>query len=49
MAECQNKKKNEEKCTCPYKDCERHGVCCECVRNHVDSGNLPMCMREIKA
>ena len=42
---CENKEKNEEKCTCPNKNCERHGVCCECVRAHREAGNLPMCMR----
>lgn len=46
MAECPNKTKNEEKCPCPYKDCKNHGVCCECVRNHRESGNLPMCFRK---
>jgi len=46
MADCDNKKKNEQQCSCPNKDCTRHGVCCECVRYHRDSGNLPVCLRK---
>lgn len=46
MAECPNKAENEKKCICPYDSCERHGVCCECVRNHREQGELPMCLRK---
>ncbi|MHB9023777.1 MAG: hypothetical protein ACYC7E_06310 [Armatimonadota bacterium] len=45
MAECPNKKKNEEKCTCPYETCERHGVCCECIRYHKENGGVPGCLK----
>ncbi|HRU04833.1 MAG TPA: DUF6485 family protein [Candidatus Brocadiia bacterium] len=36
---------NKEKCPCKYTDCERHGACCECVRYHLSTRSLPMCMR----
>jgi len=26
---------NKEKCACPNTDCERRGICCECVQNHL--------------
>ncbi len=25
---------NEANCTCPKKECPRHGKCCECIMNH---------------
>lgn len=43
--ECANRAKNNEKCTCRKFECERHGVCCECVLNHLQKGNLPVCFR----
>jgi hypothetical protein len=46
---CPNKSSNEQTCPCQAKDCERHGVCCECIRNHVASGSLPMCARDVAA
>jgi hypothetical protein len=46
MAECQNKEKNEAKCNCAYTSCERHGVCCECVRYHIENGGTPACLRK---
>lgn len=44
---CPNKASNEQTCPCTAADCERHGVCCECIRNHVAGGSLPMCAREV--
>ena len=44
MASCVNKDKNEEKCPCTYTDCERHGICCECLRNHLANKSLPACV-----
>lgn len=38
---------NKEKCACPNKDCERRGICCECVRTHLSNRSLPMCMRKL--
>jgi hypothetical protein len=37
---------NKANCACPYKDCERHGACCQCVAYHRDCGDLPMCLRK---
>jgi len=39
------KKENEKKCACPSTDCERHGMCCQCVAYHRENKNLPMCLR----
>ena len=41
---CLNKKINEEDCTCENKTCERHDICCLCIRHHKDSGS-PACLR----
>ncbi len=40
---CPNRGLNNEFCTCPYTDCERHGVCCECVQYHLPKKQLPQC------
>ena len=42
MANC-----NEENCTCPKIECERHGKCCQCVNFHREKDNLVYCFREI--
>ena len=47
MVECPNKEENAEQCTCGAEDCERRGVCCECVRAHRAKGNLPTCLRKM--
>ena len=30
-------------CACTYEPCSRKGVCCECLRYHLKSGELPGC------
>jgi hypothetical protein len=40
--EC-NKAKNLKGCTCTYDPCSRKGICCECVRYHLQSRQLPGC------
>lgn len=40
---------NESNCTCPKKECPRHGKCCECIMNHRGNGSLVFCMRDIAA
>ena len=40
---CANKEKNNEFCTCTYSGCSRHGICCDCVKYHLSSGELPGC------
>jgi hypothetical protein len=44
---CPNKASNEQTCPCTATDCERHGVCCECLRAHLSGGSLPACAREV--
>jgi len=45
VRECPNRKRNKETCPCPYTDCSRHGICCECMRYHLSKGQKPACMR----
>ena len=43
--DCANKERNEKDCSCSYTDCERHGICCECVRFHRAREEMPNCLR----
>ena len=40
--EC-NKAQNLERCNCTYEPCSRKGVCCECLKYHLRSRELPGC------
>lgn len=40
---CSNQKRNTNGCSCTYAGCPRHGVCCECLRNHLKNQQLPAC------
>lgn len=40
--ECK-KEKNIEQCACTYDSCSRKGVCCDCIRYHLKSRQLPGC------
>jgi len=40
--ECQ-KEKNLKDCSCTYVGCERKGICCECIRYHLQRDELPAC------
>jgi hypothetical protein len=42
-AECPNRKKNLQFCNCTYGGCEKKGLCCECIRSHRMTGELPAC------
>lgn len=42
---CVNIKNNDQDCPCPSSDCERHGVCCECVSAHASKDSLPSCLK----
>ncbi len=42
MADCPNKEKNLEMCTCTY-SCTKKGMCCECVAYHHGKGQIPAC------
>lgn len=38
-----NKTDNLARCNCSYGPCSRKGICCECVRYHLRSRELPAC------
>ena len=40
---CQNKANNAKVCGCSYPGCSRKGICCECVRYHLASNEIPGC------
>ena len=42
---CVNIETNEDNCPCESLDCERHGVCCECILAHSSKDSLPSCLR----
>ena len=38
-----NKDKNMQNCNCTYEPCSRKGICCECIRYHLNMRELPGC------
>lgn len=42
MADCPNQERNKKECTCTA-DCEKRGLCCECVAYHRSMGQIPGC------
>lgn len=42
MREC-TMERNKAECNCSYEPCSRKGICCECLRYHRQSGELPAC------
>lgn len=40
--ECK-KEENKKQCTCTY-NCPKRGLCCECIREHREAGELPGCL-----
>ncbi|HHW60205.1 MAG: DUF6485 family protein [Bacteroidales bacterium] len=42
MKKC-NIELNRLKCNCTYEPCSRKGICCECLRYHLESEELPAC------
>lgn len=42
MRECKTDG-NKAKCNCSYEPCSRKGVCCECIRYHMQMDELPAC------
>jgi hypothetical protein len=40
--ECTRREQNLKNCNCTY-DCEKKGVCCQCLAYHRSSGELPAC------
>ena len=43
MREC-TVEKNKKECNCTYEPCSRKGICCQCLRYHLRSGELPACV-----
>ena len=43
--ECVNKWENEQDCTCIEENCERHGICCECIKYHKNKKSKPACLK----
>jgi hypothetical protein len=41
--ECQ-KERNLKECTCSYPGCPNKGICCQCIREHREKGELPGCL-----
>ncbi|UCD21061.1 MAG: hypothetical protein JSW08_00745 [archaeon] len=41
---CPNKKDNEQDCPCPFTECRRHGICCECLQYHRALGSRTACI-----
>jgi len=42
---CPNKELNEKECPCTDMECERHGICCECIKYHKNCGDKPACLK----
>lgn len=40
--ECVNKEKNLERCNCTY-PCDKKGICCECIKYHLERKEFPAC------
>jgi len=38
-----DKTENLKSCRCTNYECVRRGLCCACVRNHRDKGEIPAC------
>ena len=34
---------NQKACNCSYSYCNKKGVCCECIRYHLNRGEFPAC------
>jgi len=43
MTNCPNQERNKKDCTCTY-DCDKRGLCCECVAYHRNMGQIPGCL-----
>ena len=39
--EC-HKQENKKHCNCTY-PCDKKGICCECIKNHLKNRELPAC------
>ena len=43
MKEC-NVEQNFKECNCSYEPCDKKGICCECIRYHLNLGEVPACL-----
>lgn len=34
---------NQKRCNCTYEPCPRKGTCCDCIKYHAASRELPAC------
>ncbi|MFW6220470.1 MAG: DUF6485 family protein [Nanoarchaeota archaeon] len=34
---------NKLNCNCSYNDCNRKGLCCDCLNHHIKKRELPAC------
>jgi len=41
--QCEKAELNSKSCNCTYQGCSRHGVCCACLRYHLERRELPAC------
>ena len=46
MMECR-REENKENCACTHESCDRHGVCCECLRESLAAKCLPECLKKL--
>lgn len=35
---------NKKNCACTYTNCLRKGICCECIKYHLENNELPGCV-----
>lgn len=38
-----NQANNLKRCNCSYSGCDKKGMCCECLRDHLSIRQLPAC------
>ncbi|MBR9690346.1 cytosolic protein [Candidatus Woesearchaeota archaeon] len=38
------KEHNKSKCNCSYEPCSRKGICCDCLKYHLEMRQLPACV-----
>jgi hypothetical protein len=44
MADCPNRERNRQWCTCTYSACDKTGVCCDCIAFHREMKEIPGCL-----
>lgn len=41
--DCKKSENINNNCNCSYQGCPRKGICCECIKYHLRSRQLPAC------